>query len=329
MVRHEYLYANAADAGSALASTPSTGAGWASPLRLPLLAFFLAQLVSGCQCAKDTSTARPRIEAVPASLDFGSTAPGLPLERFVTLRNPGAATLAISEATVAGPAAASFVADLLSVSQVEAGGSFSLRVVYTPRTLGSHSAWLSVRSDAANAPELLIPLSGTGLAEDLCAKVTCNQPPAAICVNASTRRGYSPTGTCSSGTCTYPSADAACAAAEICLSGQCKWNDPSLASLMLTPGSLAFSPSQLAYAVSVPPGTTRVAVTATVSQPARVVLRVNGSVTNSGATATVAMSGPATSIEVRVDAESGATRNYTVVVTTGVASSASRRLLGG
>ncbi|MHB8879237.1 MAG: Uma2 family endonuclease, partial [Myxococcaceae bacterium] len=71
----------------------STGAGWASPVRLPLLAFFLAQLVSGCQCAKDTSTARPRIEAEPASLDFGSTAPGLPLERFVTLRNPGAATL--------------------------------------------------------------------------------------------------------------------------------------------------------------------------------------------------------------------------------------------
>ncbi|MFN7743791.1 MAG: FG-GAP repeat protein [Phycisphaerales bacterium] len=71
------------------------------------------------------------------------------------------------------------------------------------------------------------------------------------------------------------------------------------------------------YAVSVPSGTTSVVVTAAVAQPARATVRVNGAVTSSGAPVTVTLTGVVTTVTVRVDAESGASRTYSVTVLSG------------
>jgi hypothetical protein len=57
-----------------------------------------------------------------------------------------------------------------------------------------------------------------------CAGITCNQPPATACANASTLTVYSPTGTCdSTGACRYSSSSQACAFG--CSNGHCN-RDP-------------------------------------------------------------------------------------------------------
>jgi sulfatase modifying factor 1 len=56
---------------------------------------------------------------------------------------------------------------------------------------------------------------------DPCAGTLCNAPPAASCVNASTRRVYPSTGTCSNGTCSYTPSDVACPAGASCSGGVC------------------------------------------------------------------------------------------------------------
>jgi hypothetical protein len=86
--------------------------------------------------------------------------------------------------------------------------------------------------------------------------------------------------------------------------------------LTVAPGSLSFSPSQTTYAVSVPVGTSSVVVTAAVAQPARATVRVNGTVTSSGAPTSVTLTGGVATMTVRVDAESGISRTYSVVVIT-------------
>jgi hypothetical protein len=68
------------------------------------------------------------------------------------------------------------------------------------------------------------------------------------------------------------------------------------------------------YVVSVPAGTSSVVVTAAVAQPARATVRVNGTVTSSGAPTSVTLTGGVATVTVRVDAESGVSRTYSVVV---------------
>ncbi|MCA2980189.1 MAG: hypothetical protein INH41_31685 [Myxococcaceae bacterium] len=54
---------------------------------------------------------------------------------------------------------------------------------------------------------------------DPCQGVTCTTPPAATCVNATTRRAYAPVGSCSGGMCSYAPTDTTCPYG--CASGVC------------------------------------------------------------------------------------------------------------
>ncbi len=150
---------------------------------------------------------------------------------------------------------------------------------------------------------------------DPCAGVSCTTPPSNTCATATSRRTYPASGACTSGTCSYAQTDVPCSTSEVCQVGLCKWADSSLTNLTVVPGSLTFSPSQTMYAVTVPAGTTSVAVTATVSQPSRATVRIDGTARASGTSATVSLSGNATTVTVQVDAESGASTTYAVVVT--------------
>jgi hypothetical protein len=156
---------------------------------------------------------------------------------------------------------------------------------------------------------------GGGPSSDACTGISCNAPPATTCADATTRRTYPASGVCAAGTCRYAPADVPCATGEACKEGQCAWNAATLTGLSVTPGGLSFAPSQTVYAVTVPAGTTSIAVTATVSQPSRATIRVNGVVTASGTPATAPLMGLATTLTVGVLAESGASSTYTVVVT--------------
>ncbi|MFZ5471037.1 MAG: choice-of-anchor D domain-containing protein, partial [Myxococcota bacterium] len=188
---------------------------------LPSLGLFLATL-AGCQCGNvRIGTVRPQIEADPASLDFGSTAVGFPVEKNVALLNQSHAVLHLEEVTIIGEAAQAFSTSLPEVVDVEAGASVSVRVVYSPGAEGNHSARLLVRSDAANAPELLVPLAGTALPADPCAQVVCDSPPGPC---------FQEWGVCAGGSCTYLPKDEGtqcndgndCTEADMCRAGSCQ-----------------------------------------------------------------------------------------------------------
>ena len=150
---------------------------------------------------------------------------------------------------------------------------------------------------------------------DPCAGVTCTTPPDNTCVTTGTLRTFPAVGVCSAGACTYAPTNIPCPTSEVCATGLCRWNDSRLTALTVTPGSLAFSPTQTMHAVAVLQGTTSVVVTATVAQPSRATVRINGALTASGTPATATLTGSVTMVTVRVEAESGATTTYTLVVT--------------
>ena len=60
---------------------------------------------------------------------------------------------------------------------------------------------------------------------DPCAGVTCNQPPAPACLDATSRRSYAPVGSCGGGACSYAPSDSVCPvpanAAPSCANGTC------------------------------------------------------------------------------------------------------------
>jgi len=61
-----------------------------------------------------------------------------------------------------------------------------------------------------------------------CAGITCNQPPAALCANPTTRRSYAASGTCNGGTCSYTATDTSCTApthgTPTCAGGTCDFS---------------------------------------------------------------------------------------------------------
>ncbi|MDP3235104.1 MAG: hypothetical protein Q8N26_20140 [Myxococcales bacterium] len=76
-----------------------------------------------------------------------------------------------------------------------------------------------------------------------CQGVTCSQPPAATCVNPTTRRTFSTSGTCSGGACSYASTDTACAFG--CLNGSCVGNPCQGVTCNLAPASTCVSATTL------------------------------------------------------------------------------------
>ena len=67
------------------------------------------------------------------------------------------------------------------------------------------------------------PVCQAGACINPCATVTCNQPPAAICLNATTVETYAATGTCDplTGGCTYATSTSACTNGQQCAQGAC------------------------------------------------------------------------------------------------------------
>jgi hypothetical protein len=148
---------------------------------------------------------------------------------------------------------------------------------------------------------------------DACMGIVCQTPPGAECLNPSTARSYATHGACAQGACSYAPSDVACQTGEKCLTGTCRWDDASLSLLAVMPGQLSFSPTKTSYAVTVAPGTTQVVITPTAAQPNRSQVWVNGTLVAPGGHATVATASFPAPITVRVAAESGNSKSYTVV----------------
>ena len=114
-----------------------------------------------------SGTAAPAPVAVltPASFSFGSMGiGGTSLAQIATLKNAGNASLTITRIAIAGANPADFAQTSNCGATLAAGASCAISVTFTPVSIASFSATLTVTDNAAGSPHK-IPLSGSGIAQ--------------------------------------------------------------------------------------------------------------------------------------------------------------------
>jgi HYDIN/CFA65/VesB family protein/ASPM-SPD-2-Hydin domain-containing protein/centrosomal CEP192-like protein len=103
---------------------------------------------------------QPQITLIPSSISFGSVAVGVTNTQTLTLRNPGTATLNVTQASLSGTGfSTSGLALPLSVAP---GGSASFTVGFAPVSASNFQGSITLISNTPNSP-LVVPLSGAGI----------------------------------------------------------------------------------------------------------------------------------------------------------------------
>src|SRR6202035_1710782 len=98
------------------------------------------------------------LTASPASLAFGNQTVGsTSAAQTVTVHNPNAAAVSVSQLAVSGP----FTQTNTCGASIAANGSCTVSLSFAPTAAGSASGSLTVASNAAGSP-LTVALSGTG-----------------------------------------------------------------------------------------------------------------------------------------------------------------------
>ena len=107
---------------------------------------------------------QPQITVIPTSISFGNVTVGVTNTQTLTIRNPGTATLSVTQASLAGTGfSTSGLALPLSVAP---GGSASFNVGFVPASASTFSGSITLISNAPNSP-LVVPLGGTGISSIL------------------------------------------------------------------------------------------------------------------------------------------------------------------
>jgi Abnormal spindle-like microcephaly-assoc'd, ASPM-SPD-2-Hydin len=107
---------------------------------------------------------QPQISVTPSSLSFGSINVATTASQTVTIRNPGTASLNVTQASLVGAGFAS--SGLTLPLSIPPGGSSAFNVGFTPASAANFSGSITLISNAPNS-SLVIPLSGTGSATTL------------------------------------------------------------------------------------------------------------------------------------------------------------------
>ena len=110
-----------------------------------------------------TAAAAPAATLTPGTLTFTSTKSTTSSAQMVTLKNTGNAALTISGITIGGAGASAFAETNTCGSSLAAGASCAISVTFTPSSVTSFSATLSVADNATGSPQTAT-LSGTGTA---------------------------------------------------------------------------------------------------------------------------------------------------------------------
>src|SRR5258708_5425553 len=157
----------------------STGVTLAAGQSLPLTASFAPATtgaVAGSISVVSTATnspatislsgtgIQPQISVIPSSISFGNVTVSVTNTQTLTLRNPGTATLNVTQASLVGTGfTASGLALPLSVAP---GGSASFTVGFAPASASNFSGNITLISNTPNSP-LVVPLTGTGISSIL------------------------------------------------------------------------------------------------------------------------------------------------------------------
>ncbi|HET7107016.1 MAG TPA: choice-of-anchor D domain-containing protein [Candidatus Acidoferrum sp.] len=107
---------------------------------------------------------QPQITVIPSSISFGNVTVGVTNTQTLTIRNPGTATLSVTQASLAGTGFS--VSGLALPLSVAPGGSASFNVGFAPASANTLSGSVTLISNTPNSP-LVIPFSGTGISSIL------------------------------------------------------------------------------------------------------------------------------------------------------------------
>jgi len=106
--------------------------------------------------------AGPDVILNPPAVAFGNQIPGVPTTtQTVTLDNLGRSALTITSITITGPQNKEFTESNTCGSSVDAGGSCTIGIIFTPASTGVRSATLNITDNAPGSPQT-VALSGTG-----------------------------------------------------------------------------------------------------------------------------------------------------------------------
>ena len=110
-----------------------------------------------------TAAAAPAATLTPGTLTFTSTNGTTSAAQMATLMNTGNAALTISGITIGGAGASTFAETNTCGSSLAAGASCTISVTFTPSSVTSFTATLSVADNATGSPQTTT-LNGTGTA---------------------------------------------------------------------------------------------------------------------------------------------------------------------
>ena len=110
-----------------------------------------------------TAPPAPVASVAPTSLTFTAQTGNTAAAQTATLKNTGNAVMNISGITLAGTGAADFAQTNTCGETLAAGANCSISVTFTPASVASFSAAISIADDAAGSPQI-VTLSGTGTA---------------------------------------------------------------------------------------------------------------------------------------------------------------------
>lgn len=111
-----------------------------------------------------TMVAAPGATVSPSTLSFGNTVTGTTAAaQVITLSNPGNAVLDISGISIGGTNAADFAETTTCGETLAAGAMCTISVTFTPASIASFAASVSIADNAAGSPQT-VALSGAGIA---------------------------------------------------------------------------------------------------------------------------------------------------------------------
>ena len=149
--------------GETITITPSsTPALRAGAYYISLAVFTTGIPISGTLLASLGSAPAPRLEAAPASLDFGAVGVGQNRDLNLAVRNAGSAVLTATSISSSNPL---FTAVSPAVPfTVPAGAEQQVVVRFRPAAAGAQTGVLTIASNDPSRPAATIPLAGNGQA---------------------------------------------------------------------------------------------------------------------------------------------------------------------
>ncbi len=142
--------------------TPASAAGFAATVSVADNATGSPQTAT--LSGTGTAPATPIATLSPSSVSFGNVVSGGTANaQTVTLKNTGNATLSLSGVTLAGANPADFADTTNCGETLAAGASCTISVTFTPASVASFAATISVADSAAGSPQIT-SLSGAGIA---------------------------------------------------------------------------------------------------------------------------------------------------------------------